>query len=1035
MSEFAKFFIQRPRFALMLALMMGLSGIIAIFKLPVALYPEITPPQITVTADYAGASAETVANTIAIPIEKEVNGVENMLYMSSTSNNSGHYQLDVSFEIGTDADQAQVKVQNRVERAVASLPEEVRSKGVYVTRRSSEILGYLQAVSPNGTHDRVFLNNYVSNNIKNNISRLYGIGDASIIGSDLSMRVWLDTDKMAALNLPIDEVKEAIENQNIQSALGSVGSEPNDGSSLRVFSLEAKGRLNNVDEFENIIIRTERNGGLLRLKDIAKIEVGFESYVITSDLDGRTSVPIMLNKLSGANSLKAMDAVKKELKRLSQYYPDDFDIIISYDSTEFVRVSVEEVIFTLFLTFILVVVVCYLFLQNLRATLIPSIAIPVSVLATFTAMLFLGYDINILTLFGLVLAVGLVVDDAIVVVERVLYLMQTENLSPKKAAVKTMEQVSSAIIATTLVLLAIFVPITFMDGITGKIYQQFAIAISFAVCFSSFNALTLSPALSAVLLRFAPKHRKGILYHFDNALDYSKNKYIALIRRLICKTGVILIILSGLIVFDVFSLAKIKTSFLPDEDQGMIISSIQLPEGASGQRTLDVIEKTRAIINQEDKIQTVVNWRGMSMTAGQGENIGSNVIVLKSWDKRKNKEDSSASIRARINRKMLEIPEADIRTFERPTIPGLGNSNGMELRLQSVVDNDTAALEKQLHQFIKGLNELPEIASTYSSFTSLTPHIFIDVDREKAELMNVSVRDIYKVLQAALGSQYINDVNLGTLTNRVMLAADWKYRQNAESIKKLHVRSNNGKMIPLGSLIDIKIITKPRIVERYNQYPSATINITVNETSSTGAAMEAVEKLAGEILSSKYAYEWSGISLQEKRNQGQAGYLICLAILFAYMFLVSQYESFSLPFIVMLSILTTITGAFIGMFIMGENLSIYAQLGLILLVGLSAKNAILIVEFAKKEQENSECIEKAAIKGVKERYRAVLMTAATFIFGVVPLVWATGASSGARIAVGVPVFYGMLLGTMGGIIVIPLLYALIQKRGRPVREL
>lgn len=1025
MSAFSKFFIFRPRFALMISLILSLSGLIAIFNLPVALYPEITPPQITVTADYTGASAETVANTVAIPIEQQVNGVENMLYMSSTSYNSGHYQLDISFEVGTDADQAQIKVQNRVARAVASLPAEVQSKGVYVTRRSSEILGYLQAISPNGTHDRIFLNNYVSNNIKNNISRLYGISDVSIIGSDLSMRVWLNTDKMAALNIPVSEVKEAIEKQNIQPALGSVGAEPDNTDGLLTFPLESKGRLNNIQDFENIIIRTAKGGGLLRLKDIARIEIGFENYLITSDLDGQVNVPIMINKLSGANSLKAMNAVKEELKRLAQYYPEDFDIIVSYDATEFIRISIEEITMTLLLTFFLVSVVCYLFLQNWRATAIPVIAIPVSILSAFTVILFLGYDINILTLFGLILAVGLVVDDAIVVTERVLYLMQTENLSSQEAAVKTMEQVSSTIIATTLVLLAIFVPITFTSGITGRIYRQFAIAISAAVCFSSLNALTLSPALSAIFLRLTKIRQKSVFYYFEKGINYSKNKYISVIKLLMCKTRIIIIIIAGLIFFNIFSLMIIKSSFLPQEDQGMIISSIQLPEGANGKRTLDVIDKTRKIINTEDKIQTVVNWRGMSMLAGQGENVGSNVIVLKHWNKRKNKRDSSSSIKARINNEMQKISDADIRMFERPVIPGLGNSNDMELHLQSIIKNDAAELEKTLKQFIAELNKLPEISSAYSTFTASTPHVFIDVNRTKAGLMNIAAGDIYSVLQAYLGSQYVNDVNIGTQANKVMLEADWKYRKNIESIKKLHVRSGTGKMVPLGSLVETDIITKPRIIERYNQYLSSTINITAADDSSTGDVMKAVENLAKQVLSSEYAYEWSGISLQEKRNQGQTGYLVILAILFTYMFLVSQYESFSIPFIVMLSVLTTMSGAFAGMFLTGEHFSIYSQLGLILLIGLAAKNAILIVEFAKKEQEKGLCAEKSAISGVKERYRALLMTATTFILGVAPMVWASGACSGSRTAVGIPVFYGMLSGTFGGIILIPLLYVLI----------
>lgn len=1026
MSNFAKFFINRPRFALMIALIMSLSGLIALVNLPIAMYPEITPPQITVTADYTGASAETLANTVAIPIEREVNGVENMLYMNSTSYNSGHYQLDISFEIGTDADLAQVKVQNRVERAITALPAEVQATGVHVTQRSSEILGYLQAISPNGTHDRIFLNNYVTNNIKNNLSRLYGIGDVGIIGSDLSMRVWLDADKMAAINLPIAKVRDAIMSQNTQAALGNIGAEPNDGNTLMVFSLEAKGRLNDVKDFENIIVQTAEEGGIVRLKDIARVEIGFESYLITSDLDGQTNVPIMLNKLSGANSLKAMNAVKAELKRLSQYYPDDFEIIVSYDATEFIRVSIKEVVLTLFLTFVLVVAVCYAFLQNWRATLIPSITIPVSILATFSVLQILGYTINILTLFGLILAIGLVVDDAIVVVERVLYLMSQEKISAKEAAKNTMDDVSTAIIATTLVLLAIFVPIAFMTGITGQIYRQFAVAISFAVSFSSLNALTLSPALSAILLKTTHSPNNSFLQKFNKIIDISRGKYVSIIKCLSRKISIIVFILIGLICFNLISFSIIKTSFLPDEDQGMIMSNIVLPEGASGKRTQDVIDKTRNIINSEDKIQTVVNWRGMSMLSGQGENVGSNVIVLKPWNERKSNKDSSTAIRSRIYNKMQQILEADIRMFERPTIPGLGNSNGMDLRLQSIAKNNMSDFEKTLKQFVSELNNLPEVASAFSTFSTSTPHIFVDVDREKAELMKVPLKNIYEVLQTYLGAQYINDVNIGTQANRVLLTADWKYRQNQESIKKLYVQSQNGEMVPLGSLVELKIITKPRIIERYNQYPSATINITAAENSSTGEAMIAIENIAAQKLSSNYAYEWSGISLQEKQNQGQIGYLIILSIAFAYMFLVSQYESFSTPLIVMLSSLATMAGAFIGMLLTQNPFSIYAQLGFVLLIGLAAKNAILIVEFAKKEQETGKNAVNAAIIGVKERYRAVLMTALTFILGVAPMVWATGACSGARIAVGIPVFYGMLLGTLGGIIVVPLLYIWVQ---------
>ena len=1032
---FSKFFIERPRFAMVVCIVIALAGIISIFSLPVEQYPEVAPPQIRVSTSYRGADAETIANTLAAPLEEAVNGVQDMIYMSSTSSNNGEYSLSVTFETGTDPDMALVRVQNRVTQVQPQLPQEVVNEGINVQTSFSDNLGFLSLTSPNGTYDSMELMNYAYANIKNRLARVHGMGDVSVHGAKYSIRVWLDPNRISSLGLSINDVSAAIQSQNRQASIGSVGAAPGNSDSPLVYTLQAKGRLTGVSEFENIIVRTSSEGGLVKLKDVARIELGQESYNFNANLNGKASAMISISQTAGSNALNVMAGVREVMDQIERTLPEDMKLNLQYDSTEYVRETIKEILITLLLTFTLVVGVCYLFLQEWRTTLVPVIAIPVSLLGTFAALLAVGYTINILSLFGLVLVIGTVVDDAIVVVERVQFIMERDKCDAKTATVQAMQDVTGPMMATTLVFLAIFVPVAFLSGITGQIYKQFAVTIGFAVCFSLIVALTLSPAMCAHLLKETRPVKKGPLKWFNTALSKTTKGYVSgaiwIAHRKIMALG-----LFALMLCSCWYVYKVSPhAFIPDEDQGVVFMGIQLPEGATRPRTEAVVEPLVEEIMAMPGVDSVMNIYGFNMLGGRGENVASIICPLDSWGDRKSPETQIYAITAKMREIANKYPQAQINIVTPPAIQGLGMASGIDMKLESTVENDPVKLAEVTKQLIEKLMQAPEVNYAFSSFTADTPHLFVDIDRQKAELMEVPLSTIFSTLQTYFGSAYINDINIGTQVNRVMMQSDWQYRQNSDSIGNIFVKSSAGEQVPLQSLVSVRKTLAPRTLDRYNLYPTAGITIVLKQGYSTGQGISRVHEIAKDLLPDGYTYEWSGLTYQEEHAQGGIAMVLIIALIFAFLFLVAQYESWSTPVSVILSLPTAMLGALIGFRIMDIPVSVYGQLGILLLVGLASKNAILIVEFAKEQRELHELpLIQAAATAATERFRAVLMTAFTCVLGALPMLFASGAGAASRKAVGSTLFFGMNAATILGIFLIPALWVIFQSLRENVKK-
>ncbi|MBS4168946.1 multidrug efflux RND transporter permease subunit [Parachlamydia sp. AcF125] len=1022
----ARFFIDRPILSTVLSVFILLAGLTALFFLPIEQFPNLLPPQINVQASYAGASAQTVANSVAAPLEQQINSVENMIYMYSNSSYTGDYSLNVFFNIGTDIEEALINVQNQANIARPLLPSEVQKSGVTILKQTPSILLAIGLQSPDDRYDEIFLSNYATVNIVQELQRTPGVSSVSIINDrTYAMRIWLDPALLAKYGLSTDEVASAIVEQNSEYSVGRLGEPPTEGPTELTISITSTGRLSTPEEFNRIILKANANGSMVYLKDVGYAELGAQNYNVASKLNGVPTISIAVFQQFGANALQVAQNIKKKMEEIAKNFPQGITYSIPYDTTKFVNASIREVLKTIVEAAILVALVVYIFLQNLRLTIIPLQAMVVSIVGAFAGMLVMGLSINTLTLFGIVLAIGIVVDDAIVVIENVERNMRLAKASAKEAAYQAMHEVTAPVIAIVLVLCAVFIPVAFLGGITGQLYKQFALTISISVIISGFVALTLSPALSAILVKPQEQPSKFALY-FDRFFDRFTGFYVRgaswLMERPWVGIGSFLALcgVTGLLFY------AVPTSFIPEEDQGYLIAMVNMPEGASLNRTEEVSAKTAQIALANPAVEENFELTGYSFIDSLNRtNQGSSFIVLKNWDVRKNPKEHAEAVLMDLSKKYNRIPQGQTLLFNPPAIQGLGTIGGFEFWIENRGKGDYAYLQEITQNFLSRARQRPELANLISSINANAAQLYIDVNRDKARSLGVSISEIYSSLQSFFGSYYVNNFNMFGRVYRVMIMAKSRLRENPLDIEQVYVKSSQGQMIPLKSLVTIKNVSGPNLVSRFNSFPSAKVNGSATPGYSSGQAMQAMEEVAREVLPSDMAFAWGGESYQEKAARGTSTNMLMASLVMVFLILAGLYERWNIPLAIVLAVPFGIFGSFFAIWLVGMSNDVYFQIGLITIIALSAKNAILIVEFAMIKHEEGMSFKEAAIEAGRLRFRAILMTSLTFIFGVVPLVLSSGAGANSRHSVGMGVMGGMLAATFLAIFFVPLFFNLI----------